>query len=291
VQEALLVQPDTRFVREVIAAGGGDLKKCMQCGTCSAVCTLAPDDATFPRKQMLDAQWGLKDRLVGDPAIWLCHNCGDCTTYCPRGARPGDVFGALRQKAIEHFAFPRALGRAAGSPKALVALLLFPALIFWAIAAWAPKGKPSPDLEFANVFPIPVLEALFFGLSGLVLAVFLVGLMRFMKALRASGAGVIYPAALMAAIVEIMTHERFSKCDRSTNRRLGHLLTFWGFVGLALTGTAVGIGSMAGIMHTPLALSSPWKLFANASAATILIGSLVLLVDRVKDPKQRAAST
>lgn len=291
MHEALLVQPDTRFIHDVMASGGGDLKKCMQCGTCSAVCTLAPDDAAFPRKQMLDAQWGLKDMLVGDPAIWLCHNCGDCTTYCPRGARPGDVFGALRQKAIEHFAFPRFLGKMAGSPKALVALLLPPALIFWGVARWAPKAGPSPDLEFANVFPIPVLEALFFGLSGLVLVILGVGLTRLLRALKASGAGGIVPATLLAALVEIMTHERFSQCSKHKYRRLGHLLTFWGFAGLAFTGTVVGIGTMAGIMRTPLALTSLWKIFANISAVTILSGSLILLTDRIKDPEQRAAST
>jgi len=291
VQEALLVQPDTRFIREVIASGGGDLKKCMQCGTCSAVCVLAPDDATFPRKQMLDAQWGLKDRVVGDPAIWLCHNCGDCTTYCPRGARPGDVFGALRQQAIEHFACPRFLARMAGRPKALAILLLLPALIFGGIALWAPKAEPSPDLEFADVFPIPVLEILFFALSGLVLVIFSIGLARMIRSLRSSGSGGIVPAALVSAFVEIMAHERFAKCSQHKNRRLGHLLTLWGFAALALMGTVVGLGTMAGIMHTPLPLTSPWKIFANLAAVTILIGSLLLLAGRIKDPVQRAAST
>jgi quinone-modifying oxidoreductase subunit QmoC len=291
VHEALLVQPDTRFIHDVMASGGADLKKCMQCGTCSAVCTLAPDDATFPRKQMLEAQWGLKDRLAGDPAIWLCHNCGDCSTYCPRGAHPGEVFGALRQATVENLAFPRFLGRMVGSPKALAALLLFPALIFLGMARWAPRAEPSHNLEFANVFPIPWLETLFFALSGFVLLIFGIGLTRLLMAFRAYGAGGITPGNLWAAVVETMTNERFSKCGTHKSRRLGHIFTLWGFVGLAMTGTAVGLGTMVGIMHTPLALTSPWKVFANVSAAVILIGSLILLVDRIKDPVQRAAST
>ncbi len=288
---ALLVQPDTRFIHNLLASGAGDLKKCMQCGTCSAVCSLAPDHAMFPRKQMLEAQWGLKDRLVGDPAIWLCHNCGDCTTRCPRGARPGDVFGALRRQAIEHFAFPRFLGRAAGNPIALAILLLIPALLFWAIAAWAPKPEPSSEPEFAAAFPIPVLEVLFFALSGILLIAFLVGIIRFLRALRESGAGAVTATGLLAALVEIMTHERFSKCGQHQGRRVGHLLTLWGFAGLALTGTIVGIGSMLGVMTTPLALISPWKILANLSAGVILIGCLILLIGRIKDPVQRAHST
>ncbi len=290
MSDALLLHPDIDFIQSVMASGGEDLKKCMQCGTCSAVCALAPEDAAFPRKQMFEAQWGLKDRLVADPAIWLCHNCGDCTSYCPRGARPGDVFTALRRQAIEHFAYPRFMGRIVANPKALIALFLAAALVFWTVALWAPKSGPTPGLEFANVFPIPVLEALFFSLSGLVLVAFGAGLARFAKALKTSGAGVNLPAGLGAVLVEIGTHARFSKCGKNENQRLGHLLAFWGFLGLAFMGTAVGIGTMAGLVRTPLALGNPWKIFANFSAVVALAGCLILLLGRIRDPEKRAAS-
>ena len=65
---ATLIQPDVRFLREVLASGGGDLKKCMQCATCSVACTQSPDEAPFPRRQMIAAQWGLKEQAVTDPA-------------------------------------------------------------------------------------------------------------------------------------------------------------------------------------------------------------------------------
>ena len=42
--EAVLIQPDTAFIREVLASGGGDLKKCYQCATCSVVCELSPEN-------------------------------------------------------------------------------------------------------------------------------------------------------------------------------------------------------------------------------------------------------
>ena len=60
----ILVEPDTELIRDVMEAGGGDLKKCFQCATCASTCSLSPEEGTFPRKQMLLAQWGLKNELL-----------------------------------------------------------------------------------------------------------------------------------------------------------------------------------------------------------------------------------
>ncbi len=287
---AILIRPDTDFIREVLASGGGDLKKCFQCATCSTVCELSPEDAPFPRKQMIEAQWGLKDRLLKDPAIWLCHNCGQCTTNCPRGARPSDVLGALRREAIKSFAFPSFLGRMVSNSRLWPVLFLLPALIFAAMLLWAPKGPPTAQLEFANAFPIPILEMLFFAVAGLVVAAFAVSIQRFASAMRTPGAGSI-TQGLLPALGFIVTHERFAKCADNRSRFWGHLLTLWGFAGLALVGTIVGIGTMFGVMRTPLPLLHPAKIFANICAVVILAGLAFLFADRVGNPRNRAAST
>ena len=288
--EAMTVQPDVGFIKGVMKSGGSDLKKCFQCATCSVVCALSPEEAPFPRKQMIEAQWGLKDKLLADPALWLCHNCGDCTSRCPRGAKPGEVMGALRSQAIRSFAAPGFLGGAVANSMTWPLLFVPGILVFGALALYGPKEVTEPR-EFANVFPLHLLEPLFFVICGLVLLAFAVGLARFVKALRSAGANGAILAGLVPALVEIMTHKRFKECGKEKNRYWGHLLTLWGFAGLAFMGTVVGIGTMAGIMHTPLALSNPWKLFANACALVILIGGLILLGDRLLDAEKRKAST
>ncbi len=295
--EAMTVRPDVRFIHEVLKSGGGDLKKCYQCATCSVVCTLSEEDRPFPRKQMVEAQWGLKERVLTDPAVWLCHNCGDCSTRCPRGARPGDVFGALRNQAIQHFAFPGFVGRLAARPAGLVVLLLIPALLFGAMASLSP-AQQDEVLEFAARFPIPWLEALFFTVAGLVVLGFGVSLTRFVKGLRAHGATGNILSGLVPALVEILLHKRFQECGKEKNRYWGHLLTLWGFAGLAFMGTVVGMGTMAGFMHTPLPFLDPsrpvesfFKIFANVCAAVILVGLGILLVDRLGDPDKRKNST
>jgi len=287
--EAIAVEPDHKFLQRVLASGGGDLKKCYQCATCSVACELSEEESPFPRKQMLATQWGLKDRLLSDPAVWLCHNCGKCTERCPRGARPGDVLGAVRREVIRQFAFPRFLGPLVASPQALPLLFLLPVLIFTAVLFWAPKPVPAAPFEFGSLFPASVLEPLFFAVSGFALLAFGMGVARFARGLRESG-GEGMAGGFPDALKDIATHQRFAKCGEP-GMRLAHLLTFWGFLGLAIVGTLTGIGTMAGVLRTPLALASPLKIFANGSAALALAGVVLLLVRRLGDRARRAGST
>ncbi|MCX6543324.1 MAG: quinone-interacting membrane-bound oxidoreductase complex subunit QmoC [Acidobacteria bacterium] len=296
MSDAVLIEPDVHFIQDIVAHGGGDLKKCYQCATCSVTCALSPDDAPFPRRQMLRAQWGLKDSLMADPAIWLCHNCGDCTTRCPRGAKPGEVFGVLRAEAIKHFAFPHFLGTLLAGPAGLALLLAAGVVVFGllALAGHPAFGLALPSdrpFEFADLYPVWALEALFFAVSGFLALAIVISQVRFVRALRASGAtGPILPGLLSAAR-DIATHTRFTSCDQERSRYVAHLAVFWGFVGLATVGTVVGMASMAGVLHTPLAQTNPLKIFANAAGVVALVGAVLLLTNRRRDPARRAADT
>ena len=124
-----VVRPDADFTEEIIRGGGDTLKQCYQCATCSVKCELSPDDRPFPRKEMIWAQWGLKDRRVGDPDVWLCHRCADCSAHCPRVAKPAAVLAAVRDFTVRPYAFPGFMGAALGRPAILPLMMLIPALL------------------------------------------------------------------------------------------------------------------------------------------------------------------
>lgn len=289
--ETLHLEPDSAFINDMIACGGGDLKKCFQCATCTSVCELSNENLSFPRRLIVQAQWGLKEKVLADPAIWLCHDCGDCTAKCPRGAKPNEVVEALRAQAIKHFSFPRFAGTLVSQPKYLPLLLVIPFLVFRAFTLFQQTPGINRPFIFAELFPENFLEPLFFTVAGIVTFCFVVGVARYVKALRAAGnEGKILPG-LVPTLTEILTHRQFAKCVTNHRRYWGHLLTLSGFAGLAVMGTAVGMATLAGIMHTPLPLLSGWKLFANFCATVILVGVTLLLIERFKTKEKLADMT
>ena len=99
---------------------------------------------------MIWSSWGMKENLVADPDVFLCHNCGDCTTYCPRGAKPSEVLGAIRAYAYTMYGWPAGLAKLATSAKNLPILIGIPVLVIFVM--WLISGGmhiPSKE-EFSK---------------------------------------------------------------------------------------------------------------------------------------------
>ncbi len=148
------VRPDIAFIEKLQGAAGSQLTTCMQCGACTASCSLSVDQDVFPRKQMIMAAWGMRERLLADPYVWACHQCGDCTLSCPRGVKPGEILAALRQEQIAHYSRPRFLARWMQKPGFLPFALLFPAAIIILILSLAGTFRiPDGPVDYSKFFP------------------------------------------------------------------------------------------------------------------------------------------
>ncbi|MFH1417253.1 MAG: quinone-interacting membrane-bound oxidoreductase complex subunit QmoC [Planctomycetota bacterium] len=309
------VRPDRDFLHQVLDSGGADLKKCFQCATCSVVCELSDGPRPFPRKEMVWAQWGLKDRLVADPDVWLCHQCNDCSTRCPRGARPGDVLAAVRQQSIEHYALPSFLARWAGGFKHLPVMLLIPVvLLVVALGLRGPLERCetlAPVLKFmghpgfyADLFPHWLLIGFFSFFWGLAMLGALVGLVRFWRAMKsadqASGGyapkvGIV--PSVVRTLASVFRHDKFGKCGTNVARRLAHLGAFYGFVALFVVSLWAVIALyiinpfIADDLHYPFGFWNPWKLLANLGCIILIAGCVKAILDRRRSPEESGVST
>jgi quinone-modifying oxidoreductase subunit QmoC len=288
------LEPSRKFREALLARGGESAAKCYQCATCSSVCQLSPAGAPFPRRQMLWAQWGFSERLAADPALWLCHQCNDCTARCPRGARPGDVLQAARSLAIEALAFPAILGRLVARARTTWPLLLGLPLLFW-VALLAAAGllhAPQDFHAYEQIVPHWLIYSVFFPVAGFVTFASAVSGLRLWRALGSNGSrSGTFLAQLAPAAMAIATHQRFGKCGAAGYRRAGHLALFWGFVGAAVTSGLLIVAIYIQGAPMPLPLAHPYKLLGNLSALLLLAGTGLLLANRLTQPARLAAST
>ncbi len=297
-----VLKPDPKAVQEIVQSGGKDVKKCYQCATCSVVCELSHDQKPFPRKEMAWAQWGLKDRLMADPDIWLCHQCNDCSTHCPRGARPGDVLAAARKQSIVHYATPKFLAEWVNDARFFALVAIGAAVLGLTLLVQGPLGlahhPEGEGMAYANLFSHPTIIILFSTLLGLSSLAIAAGAVRYWKAMKAAdgnaaaGGGIV--GSVVKAIITVMKHDKFLSCKTGRPRLLSHLGVFYGFAALFIvSGWAVVIlyiYNPFGEVY-PFPLYDPWKVLANLGCLTLIVGCVLMIRNRLAESDKAGAST
>lgn len=319
MSDAQLIKPDLGYVKEVIAAGGESLKKCYQCATCTVVCDVTADARPFPRKEMVWAQWGLKNRLINDADVWLCHQCADCTAKCPRDAKPGEVLGAIRRTAYRAHAVPGFMGTLFSDLKFLPVVFAIPVLVLLAMVALnnqpqtgshvfplfggeglLPRGG---EIRFSRMLPIMTgVDATFLTVAFLAVLSAFASLRRFWGNLEAQVPASVprkgFGPAAAEFIGELISHASFKKCTVNAGRTLAHLLVFYGFIGAFIATNVVLVyewGTKFGFFHleTPLPFSGAGlipKLFGNIGGLAIMAGALLMIGNRMAKSEDSPAS-
>ena len=249
---------------------------------------------------MIAASWGLKDRLVANYDIWLCHNCGDCTTLCPRGAKPGDVLGAIRSYAIADYAIPKALGKAVNDPKKLPLLLAIPVVIFIVlglITGFLNFNPGGAEIVHSHFFSTWLVDLIFIPLTVWVIAIFAMGLKRFLndihenalltgktdkKELEIGG----FIQGLIRVIPKILLHRQFNECGDNKDRSTAHLLVLYSFISLFIVTNIFFFTLYVLQVHGPYSQMNPVKWLANIAGLALIVGSILLIKNRLTKTDQ-----
>lgn len=295
MSEAFKVEPDINFIKNICDLGGGDLKKCFQCATCSVVCPISPETRPFPRKEMIAASWGLKDKLIGNADIWLCHNCGDCSTKCPRGAKPADVLSAIRAAAIEEYAVPKSVAKAVNDPSKLPILLSIPVVLFIVIGLITGllNFRPAGDvIVHSNFFSSWLVDIIMVPLAIWSTTIFAIALKRFLADIHANAIlegktdkkeidPVEFVKALIRIIPTILKHDKFNECTENRERATAHMMVLFGFIGLFIVTSIFFVVMYVFQIHGPYSQLNPVKWLANISGIALIIGSALLIKQRL----------
>ncbi|MCP3874681.1 MAG: heterodisulfide reductase [Desulfobacteraceae bacterium] len=317
--EKYLAQPDLDFIAQVRGLGGDTLKKCYQCATCSVACPIAPEDSPFPRKEMIAASWGLKDRLIGNGDIWLCHQCGDCTDLCPRGAAPGDVLSAIRSAAITEYAKPKVLANAVNDPSKLPFLLGIPAIWFAILAYITMAHKETMTKIFHSIFgdvlggrlhwshahegaEHVIAQADFFStwfvdmtfvpIFTAAVLIFVLNLKGFLNDIHKNAVlegktdktSLDFKAmvqALIKILPTILKHDKFNECESNKDRSTPHMMVLFAFIGCFIVTGIFFVVLYIFQTAGPYSQLNPVKWLANISGVAMVIGSAMMIKSRL----------
>lgn len=281
----MLINPDIKFKKELQKISKSSLNECMQCGTCSVVCSLAPEERPFPRKEMIWAGWGMKDKLIGNVDVWLCHQCGDCSSHCPRGVKPADVIASVRQMSYMHYAKPKFFGKMLNNPRLLPIAILIPVVLILAMLYQSETFPtlPEGDINYSKFYPHKWLNSSFATLSIIIYGIALFGMRKFWKDMKSHFPDVSLVKGFISGFIglfgSIMTHNKFSKCNKQRSRKFAHLLVFYGFILLLLV-TVYAIVAVA--MKTyPIDFYHPFKILGNIAALMLFVGLTIMIKNRL----------
>ncbi|MEW5952554.1 MAG: 4Fe-4S dicluster domain-containing protein [Bacillota bacterium] len=106
------LRTDPGFLGQVKEKSGQPIELCYQCQKCASGCPMVEYFEYTPNQIIRMVHFGLKDRVLKSPGIWLCSGCETCGVRCPNGIRISEVMDVLRSLA--------AAGKVAGDKRAEV---------------------------------------------------------------------------------------------------------------------------------------------------------------------------
>ncbi len=319
MDERVALETDIEFIRHLKKHGGETMKKCFQCATCSVACELSPKEYALPRKEMINASWGLKDKLMADPDIWLCHGCMDCSQQCPRGARPADLLAAVRSFIYRNYSKPKFMGKALSEPKYLFWLFLLPVFVIFGLVLVTNMIAHGGDMNFFLVREGVIkyedfihklsIEALF--IPGNILIFFLagMGLFSYWKELKKNNSGKpvkSFIKSVFEVLGDFLVHKKFEKCPTNSNRHYGHMYAFYGFIGTMIATGLVVVGEVYHYGHKfnldfltaisfylpyPMGLMHPVKILGLVSGVFLILGLLLMFIKRTKQLEREGKNT
>ena len=303
---------DPTLLTEVRKYGEFDPSACYQCGSCTVICDLAKNSASFPRKMLQYGLFGLKKLLRGSVEPWICYYCGDCSTTCPRETEPGEAMMTLRRWLTAQYDWT-GLSEKLYKSKAWELGALFAVGAFMSVLIWLFHGPLVTDRVELNTFAPPHTVHYFdLGLF-VVLAFFLftnafrmywftmhrdkdAGIFDVIKGFRKDGFGfvehngekvkiplTVFLAEIKTIIVNFATQKLFLSCKNNSKRWLLHFLLVSGYVLMLFLVVVLLLWFQTDNIYP---IYHPQRWLGYYATAVLLFCTIEILVGRIKKREQ-----
>jgi heterodisulfide reductase subunit C len=96
---ATITKIDQSLLEKLDPKGELNLASCLQCGRCSAGCTMRLEMDILPHQINRMVLLGMEDELLSSKAIWTCASCHTCVSRCPMKVNTPALIDRLREMA------------------------------------------------------------------------------------------------------------------------------------------------------------------------------------------------
>lgn len=307
---------DTGLLADLQKFGAADVTACFSCGNCTAICPLADNDATFPRRVIRYAQVGMKDDLLGSKELWTCYHCGLCSESCPTEADPGEFMATARRYAVASYD-PTGLARILYTRPVLgTAIAVLVAAFFgtFMLTAGGLGNQDTTQLALFDFVPEGLIHWTGIGVMVLLVLAGVIGIVRMMRQVaRRDGEslattvhgreawGRTLRAAWDSIGVESLGQKRFrDDCHDDQpveplyrRRWVLHALSIWGFLGLFVA--TISDWGLA-LLHvkatgTPVPIWYPTRLLGTVAGLALMYGVTMFMVGRRRRWSASAATS
>jgi len=294
---------DVDLLGDMKKFGTVDVSACFSCGNCTAICPLADNDGTFPRRIIRLAQVGLKDELLSSKELWTCYHCGLCSDSCPTEADPGEFMATARRYAIASYDRTH-LARTMYTRPAVGTAIAVGVAAFFAAFMYSTRGpRSSETLALFEFIPEPVIHWTGVVVMALMVLAGVVGVLTMVTRIgrhegvtpRALLVGApalrrAWRAAWSAVGIESIGQRRYREDCKDDmpvepwyrRRWFIHAMTIWGFLGLfAATMLDYGL-SIIGVKETgtPIPIWYPSRLLGTIAGVMLIYGVTMFMINR-----------
>jgi nitrate reductase gamma subunit/ferredoxin len=300
---ATRVDPDLLY--EIKQFGAVGVEKCINCGNCTAICSLTSQEDQFPRYMIRLAQLGMKDKLLGSKELWLCYNCGDCSETCPQQAEPANFMAAVRCYAITNYD-PLGLGRLFCKTPIIGGLVVFFMIVFFGLFMFTERETMASEslmlfdfIPYEWIHTVGLIAMILIGIASVV-AIFNM-MSRIAKVNNLSyknfftGTRMIWSRAFWDSfMVQSLGQKRYrEECESPENigvwflsKWFVHAATMWGFLGLLLATILNYLLDIVGLKATgtPVPIWYPIRMLGTLSGLLFVYGVSILIFRRLRAP-------
>jgi len=280
--------------REIAKFGGGDVDLCMNCGNCTATCSISPEEgSTFPRRIIHLLQVGHEDKLMQTVDPWLCYYCGDCSENCPRDANPAETMMATRRYLTSRYDWTGLAGLFYKSAAAEIAAIVMVGLFVVALFGFLHGPVVTGHVELNTFAPVRWVELGDWIMAGLLAFFLLSNAFRMTRSLMNSAempkiSPLAYLRQIPTFLAHLITQKRWHRCgsQRSNRHWLTHIILVSGYLSMLALVLVLLRWFQTDVVHP---FYYPLQLWGYYATAALLYATTVFMISRWRrsDPMHR----